>query len=322
MTQTKIKINQPHLNHGSSEAQLTEATTRIHNRFQGILVSMIESAAWGNWKLTKNPVEAHHPIYEEAGRFADLILKKRGAEIVALMEVKTKWRRYDDPSVPSDVLGGVLDDMGPKLVELQQAARAESALWIVAVGVYRAQPMSAASSWATDFDVIMAWGRGVGIDSIKSSYTWQGLNMLDTSMKDMLDPYQFWSVKTPITVNGSRPLLTPTSAQPMTQPRTAPTLWELPSAQGENDLKQIIQSSDFLGSEKAALMAALNWGDQMAPMSRVLPAMEHHGYQWRSVLKSITHLARQGLIEGHRPGGQSHRLRVNRDKLLEMIRKP
>lgn len=318
MTKNKIKINTPKLGQRASEELNRVKSVRVHNRFQGLLVSIIESANFANFRLTDHPVETYHPDFEQGGGFCDLVLRRRKTnDNVALLEVKTRRVPSSDKRSPMGVASDVLNSMGPRLLQLQEAAREEDALWVVAVGMYKPPILSAAQYWATDFSVVMIWGREVGHGSPHGHYYWSDLYSLDTSMNGFDNVEDFWSL-----IKSAPPRTITPPPPPPEVSITAQTLFSAPTSE-KDDLETIIKMSRLTGSCREALLGALHWPDE--------PCTLLHGYTLYKAAHNIKHgvksmaaqvpaLSRAGIIEGH--GGhkmRDHALSINRQKLIEYI---
>ena len=310
MTHHPLKINRPVLAPAWTEQDRKAATTRIHNRFQGLLISIIESARWGNFHETPNPLEAHHPQWPDPGKYVDLILAKRDAEVVAALEVKTRYVKLEDLAKPYGIMGQVLEGMGSRLLELQQAARSADALWIVALGIYRAPPQSTTLHHSQPFSVFMVWGRDVGgMQSPMGRGFWSSLGELDRAMAGMINPYDFWSV---VSLPKSKP-----QPKPATPPQPAPP----PKVDMTNgQLIELIKTSALTKAQKAVLNAVLDWPYEPATfISQVEPYLEE-GVGRTTVRYALRELAALGVVIGYTKRAHKLKLSINQAALVKLIK--
>lgn len=309
MTHHPLKINRPVLAPAWTEQDMKTATTRIHNRFQGLLISVIESARWGNFHETPHPLEAHHPQWPDPGKYCDLILAKRDAEVVAALEVKTRYVKLEDISKPYDIMGQVLEGMGSRLLELQQAAKSADALWVVALGIYRAPPQSTTIHHSQPFSVFMVWGRDTGgMQTPMGRGFWASLAELDRAMADMVNPYDFFSVV-------SLPKRKATPPQPAPPPQPSRPV-ELTSGQ----LIELIRTSALTKAEKAVLNAVLDWPyEPTSFISQIEPYLEE-GVGRTTVRYALRELSALGVINGYTKKAHKLKLSINQTELVKLIK--
>ena len=312
MTHHPLKINRPVLAPAWTEQDMKTATTRIHNRFQGLLISVIESARWGNFHETPHPLEAHHPQWPDPGKYCDLILAKRDAEVVAALEVKTRYVKVEDISKPYDIMGQVLEGMGSRLLELQQAAKSADALWVVALGIYRAPPQSTTIHHSQPFSVFMVWGRDTGgMQTPMGRGFWSSLGELDRAMSGMVNPYDFFSVvslpkHTKVTKHPSATLID--VSKPQTQ-RTE-----------DESLEDIIKLTPMSKHIRLTLLAVLNWPNDATSMISHLKPYAQQGASASYLRDTIGKLARKGVIDGFKPNHQRQLLSINHERLISYLR--
>lgn len=308
MTHHPLKINRPVLAPAWTEQDMKTATTRIHNRFQGLLISVIESARWGNFHETPHPLEAHHPQWPDPGKYCDLILAKRDAEVVAAVEVKTRYVKLEDISKPYDIMGQVLEGMGSRLLELQQAAQSADALWVVALGIYRAPPQSTTLHHAQPFSVFMVWGRDTGgMQTPMGRGFWSSLGELDRAMSGMVNPYDFFSVVSlPKKATPSQPAPPPQPSRPV----------ELTNGQ----LIELIRTSALTKAEKAVLNTVLDWPYEPTTfISQVEPYLEE-GVGRTTVRQALRELSAQGVVMGYTKRAHKLKLSINQAALVKLIK--
>ena len=325
MTNNRIRINTPKLGQRASEELNKVKSVRVHNRFQGLLVSIIESANFANFRLTDHPVEAYHPDFEQGGGFCDLVLRRRKTnDNVALLEVKTRRVPSSDKRSPMGVASDVLNSMGPRLLQLQEAAREEDALWVVAVGMYKPPILSAAQYWATDFSVVMIWGREVGHGSPHGHYYWSDLYALDTSMNGFERVEDFWSLIK------SAPPRPPRAAAPPPEPHVeldpsyvvSSTLFEDTSRTIDQNatLEEMVKAAPLGRRYRLALLAVINWPD--VPV-KTLPRCEPYaekGACAKYIRDAIPMLAKKGVIKGYRYKVGEQLLSIDREGLIKYLK--
>ena len=306
-----LKINRPVLAPAWTEQDMKTATTRIHNRFQGLLISIIESARWGNFHETPHPLEAHHPQWPDPGKYCDLILAKRDAEVVAALEVKTRYIKLEDVSKPYDVMGQVLEGMGSRLLELQQAAQSADALWVVALGIYRAPPQSTTLHHAQPFSVFMVWGRNVGgMHTPLGRGFWSSLAELDRAMSGMVNPYDFFSVVS-LPKKVSQP-------QPVTPPQPAPPP-QVDMTSGQ--LIELIRTSGLTKAQKVVLNCVLEWPYEPTTFIGQIEPWLEDGVGKTTVRCALRELAELGVIRGYTKRAHKLKLRINQAELIKLIEK-
>jgi len=295
-----------------TEQDRNRSTTRIHNRFQGLLISIIESARWGNFHETPHPLEAHHPQWPDPGQYCDIILAKRGAEVVAALEVKTRYVKVEDISKPYDIMGQTLENMGSRLLELQQAAKSADALWVVALGIYRAPPQSTTLHHSQPFSVFMVWGRDVGgMHTPMGRGYWSSLDELDRAMSDMVNPYDFFSV-----------VSMPRRSAPHPQPEPLPleaTSKQVASIE-EQSIEEIIDTAYISRSIKLALKAVIEWPETPTVMVYHLEQYAQKGAAATYLRDLIGKLAKRGVIDGFKPYHRKQLLSLNREKLISYLK--
>lgn len=320
MTHHPLKINRPSLNPPWTEKQMKSATTRIHNRFQGLLLSVIESAKWANWHEVEHPLEAHHPEWPEPGKYVDLILSRREADVVAALEVKTRYIKPSDKSTHYDIMSQVLEGMGERLIELQKAAKAAEALWIVALGIYRNPPQSATVQHLIPFEIVMMWGRDVGFMTPMGRGMWHSINHLDRAMADFIDPLQFWSVVSlPRRVLKPRPQ--PVETQPIEPSVVSSTLFEgvaMPIDQGAT-LEEMVKAVPLPKHIRLTLLAVIDWPNEPTSMIHHLTPYAQPGASAGYMRDTIARLSRRGIIDGFKAHSSKQSLTVNRDKLINYL---
>ena len=135
MTYAKLEINRPALTATWTKAQMEAAVVRIHQRFQGLFTSIIESADWANYRLVDHPLEAGRPSWPDPGEYCDLVLQHREGEAVAAVEIKTRHIKMRDERTVWMIADDVLDHMSSQLTKLQTIAHRSDALWLVVIGL-------------------------------------------------------------------------------------------------------------------------------------------------------------------------------------------
>ena len=181
MTQEALQIKRHSIMPRWDKSQMEAGAVRIHARFQALITSVLESADWANYRLTKDPLEVGRPAWPSPGKFCDLVIARRSGHVEGALEIKT---RSDAVGVsPIDKMHSTLDMMGTDLYELQRAAHQADALWVVALGIYRVPFQAMAISWDAEWsDIVLAWGRDVGRDSPMSMMRWGSFASLDNAM--------------------------------------------------------------------------------------------------------------------------------------------
>ena len=320
MTNNRLKIKTPRLGMKTADELNAIRCVRIHNRFQGLLISIIESANWANWRMTDKPIETYHPHFEQGGGFCDLVLCQRQTNHnKVLMEVKTKSVRSTQGITPFSVAADVMDKMGARLTQLQQAAHDEDALWVVTVGIYKTPTSQASLGWSTDFDVVMVWGRGVGQFSPHSRYHCASLYDLDSSMNSYLKVEDFWTL-----IDRAPPKL---SAPPIKEPPkptlTAGTLFDaaLPASPPvSSPVEEILEGATRLTkAERSAIRLASTWPNHTLDLKTACQRAQPLQVGWSAISHKVKELAVLGVIEGYAHRSRSHYLSVNMDKLIEFV---
>lgn len=275
---------------------------RIHQRFQGLLLSVIESADWANYRISADPIEAGRPAWPDPGKYCDLVLARRSGHVEVALEIKTRHAGVNEN--PTDLMHKVLDQMGTALLDLQRAAHEANALWCVALGIYRvnfqAMAISHASEWS---DVVLVWGRDIGRDSPMASMRWGSLDSLDASMCSYTEPSKFFEVcalpRKPAPVVEIKP----------TKPRSP-----------MDDLVELSSWVELLPSMRAAIKMLAEW-----PKGALLPVRTFaRGYITDDVgVYAIQHqvlnLVEAGVVTGYRKGKKSHALSLNVERLREYL---
>jgi hypothetical protein len=261
MKQKALKINRPSLTATWTAEQMDNAKVRIHQRFQGLVTSIIESADWGNFKLTPNPVEVGRPAFPDPGAYCDLYLSRRQAngvdnKVIAAMEIKTRSVSLTDRRPPYQIAESVLEKMSSNLIKLQTHAKSGGVLWIVCIGLYYSPFQTMAQEFNSDFEVVMYWGRDVGPGQPMGRARWSSLSLLDKSICDFTEPSQFWSL-----ASSHKP--SPPPAPPQLEPPTSSTLFPPSIRQGNEDVSFLIKKiTEPNSSDRACLMSALEWPNQ------------------------------------------------------------
>ena len=287
------------------------AAVRIHQRFQGQLISVIESADWANYRLSSDPLEVGRPAWPDPGKYCDLVLQRRSGHVEAALEVKT--RHASIGANPTDLLGSVLDHMGTALLDLQRAAHEADAAWVVALGLYRVNFQSMAISYDAPLsDIVLVWGRDIGRDSPMASMRWASLASLDASMCGYLNPAEFFRCcalprKAPPEISFKPP-------QPSQPPQ---------SSQPPSPLDELMELSAWVNmreSARAALRVAAEWpnGAVMAikPFARAYVTKEASEYAIQHQINSFVEL---GVIKGYRKGKRAHCLKIDFEALRSYL---
>lgn len=316
MTQNQLQINYPTLpDHQAprlpmTDAQIKSATIRVHQRFQGQLISILESSKMGNFRETKHPLEAGRPKWSSNlhghHSFIDLILQKRGAEVVALLEVKTKRYRPQEFLSPDHILETVLDRMGTKLTQLQEEAQRHGLLWVVAVGAYQHDLCYMAEHFSAPFGVIMAWGRGVGSGSPRASYSWETLDHFDRDLRGAEDPLAFWQIASPI------------QSPPQIERRlekAEPNLNHLHNLTTE----ELIQHEKLSLPYRVLLKAVLNWPSFPVPFRTEIRRYCEEGAGETTLRACFKELSALHILEGYKPRSQRLTLSINREALIRFL---
>lgn len=276
--------------------QMKAAAVRIHARFQGLLISVIESADWSNYRLTDNPLEAGRPSWPIPGEYCDLVLQRREGQVVAALEVKTRNIKTGDRRSSWDIMDSVLDDMGPQLTRLQAAAKHNDALWIVALGIHRTTFQHTAINHRAPFDIVMLWGRDIGRDSPTGRGYWHNLQDLDRQMCSFKDPSKFWDL-------ASLPRFKPA---PQVKPVT-------------HDLEELIRSSSLTDVTKGALLAVMTWPDKKLPMRTHLKEYATASASVYQLQHATLNLIEAKIIKGYTKGKRSHQLTIDERALVKML---
>ena len=329
MTNSRLKIKTPRLGMKTADELNAIRCVRIHNRFQGLLISIIESANWANWRMTDKPIETYHPHFEQGGGFCDLVLCQRQTNHnKVLMEVKTKSVRSTQGITPFGVAADVMDKMGARLTQLQQTAHDEDAIWVVAVGIYKTPTSQASLGWSIDFDVVMVWGRGVGQFSPQSRYHWASLYDLDSSMNSYLKVEDFWTLidrappklPAPPLKEPPRPTLTAGTPKPTL---TAGTLFDTAPSKAltsNSKIEKILEdSSGLTKAERAAIRLASTWPSHTLDIKTACERIQPLDVGWKAVSNKVKDLSALGVIEGYTYRSRRHYLSINMEKLIKFI---
>jgi len=256
MKPNSLKINRPSLTATWTAEQMDNAKVRIHQRFQGLITSIIESADWGNFKLTPNPLEVGRPAFPDPGAYCDLYLSRRQAsgvdnKVIAAMEIKTRSVSLTDRRPPFQIAESVLEKMSPNLIKLQNHARGGEVLWIVCIGLYYSPFQTMAKEFTSDFEVVMYWGRDVGPNQPMGRARWSSLSALDKSICGFMEPSQFWSLASSHRSSPPSPPLNPPTSSTIFPPR---------AHQSGEDISLLIKKiTKDDSSDRACLMSALEW---------------------------------------------------------------
>ena len=320
MKQRQLKINRPSLTATWTAEQMDNAKVRIHQRFQGLITSIIESADWGNFKLTPNPVEVGRPAFPEPGAYCDLYLSRRQSigmdnKVIAAMEIKTRSVSLTDRRSTWQIAEQVLEKMSPNLTKLQEHAKGGGVLWVVCVGLYHSPFQMMAKEFTSDFEVVMYWGRDVGQGQPMGRARWSSLSALDKAMCDFIEPSEFWSL-----ASSHKP--SPPPPPPALNPIAAATLFgstqSPPSSPAHQEaVNMIMDMTKGSLSTRAALMSVLNWPEE--------PARLADGVKDQCELLSVTDGAvRHRLLEfidlgiiSRQRFGRRWRYKMNIEKLKE-----
>jgi len=290
MTYGKLEINRPALTATWSKAQMEAAVVRIHQRFQGLFISIIESADWANYRLVDHPLEAGRPSWPDPGEYCDLVLQRREGEAVAAVEIKTRHIKVRDERSTWMIADDVLDHMGPKLAKLQNIAHQSDALWIVAIGLYRVPFQASAINFNTPFDLVLVWGRDIGRDSPMGRARFGSLGDFDRAVCDFKEPSRFFEVK-------GLPRSTPSAAPP---PQSV-----------THDLEALISKAPLHENCKLALLCILDWPDKLLSLRTYMRERATEDATEYSLQHWAIKMIEEGVIKGYRKGKRSHRLTID-----------
>lgn len=294
MPQNKLKINRPPLTATWTPEQMRAAVVRIHNRFAALLTSIIESADWANYRLTKRPIEVGRPAWPDPGEYCDLVLQRRNGPAEVALEVKTRHVKLGDYRSPGEILDSVLDHMSGSLTALQKLALSSDALWCVALGLYRVPFQSAAIHYDTPFEVIMIWGRDVGRDVPMGRARWLSLAELDRAMCSATDIGQFFEL-----ASTHRP-----KGIPVEQPR---------------DIEELIAHSNITRKRKQALLAVHKWPDESMALRTYLRNFATDNCSEYALKHYCMHYIDLGIIKGYVKGTTRHKLSLDEQKLIAYL---
>ena len=275
---------------------------RIHQRFQGMLLSVIESADWANYRISSDPVEAGRPAWPDPGKYCDLVLARRSGHVEVALEIKTRHAGVNEN--PTDVMHKVLDQMGTALFDLQRAAHEADALWCVAVGIYRVNFQSMAISYAAEWsDVVLVWGRDIGRDSPMGSMRWGSLDSLDASMCSYTEPRKFFDV----------------CALPR---KPAPSV-EIKPAKPRSMIDDLVELSswvDLIPSMKAAIKMLAEWpAGARLPLRTLARNYTSDEVSEYAIQHQVVNLIDAGVVRGYRKGKKSHALSLDLDRLRDYL---
>jgi hypothetical protein len=290
MTYGKLEINRPALTATWSKAQMEAAVVRIHQRFQGLFISIIESADWANYRLVDHPLEAGRPSWPDPGEYCDLVLQRREGEAVAAVEIKTRHIKVRDERSTWMIADDVLDHMGPKLAKLQNIAHQSDALWIVAIGLYRVPFQASAINFNTPFDLVLVWGRDIGRDSPMGRARFGSLGDFDRAVCDFKEPSRFFEVK-------GLPRSTPSAAPP---PQSV-----------THDLEALISKAPLHENCKLALLCILDWPDKLLSLRTYMRERATEDATEYSLQHWAIKMIEEGVVKGYRKGKRSHRLTID-----------
>lgn len=293
MAQAKLKINRPHLHETWTPEQMRAAVVRIHNRFQGLVQSVIESADFANYRITKQPLELGRPAWPDPAEYCDLVLARRSGASVAAIEVKTRHVKYGEQRQSGEILESVLDHMGSKLHQLQRLAYEHDALWVVILGLYRVPFQAAAINYRTEFEVVMIWGRDVGRDSPMSRASFPSLDMFDRAICSCVDPVDFWSL-------ASLPRL------------------PLPN-RDTTELEELVAHSKLKQKAKRALLAIIQWPEESMPLRTYLREFSSEDCSEYALKHYVLNFIDAGVVVGYKKGKRAHRLAIDEQRLLAYL---
>lgn len=292
MAQNRLNIQRPELRNTWTPEQMRAGAVRIHNRFQCLLASVIESADWANYRRADSPLELGRPSWPDPGEHCDLILQRRHGHAEAAIEVKTRHVKTGDRRSPGEILDSVLDHMGPKLTSLQKLAYEGEALWVVALGLYNVPFQSAAVNYATPFQIVMIWGRDVGRDSPMSRAYFPSLVALDHAMCKSQTIDSFFTVQAH---------------------RSRRSVDETP------DIEELIARSHVSRKLKRTLLALRNWPDLKMPLRTFLKDYVTEDLSIYAMRHYVLDLVDAGVVTGYRKGTRAHLLRIDEPKLIAYL---
>lgn len=292
MTENKLQINRPEISSQWTPEQVRAAAVRVHNRFAGLVASVIESADWANYRLSSRPIEVGRPAWPDPGEYCDLVLQRRNGPAEVALEIKTRYVKGSDHRPSWQILDSVLDHMGAHLNRLQRLAHESEALWCVALGLYHVPFMTAARHYETSFEILLVWGRDIGRDSPMSRARFGSLAELDRALCSCMQIDQFFTLQS---------LPRSKSAAPE-QPR---------------DIEELIAHSGLTRKRKLALLAVHAWPSHERQALRTYLrnfateqcseyALKHYVMQYIDL----------GIITGYERGSMSHALQIDEPKLI------
>jgi len=288
---SRLQIQRPDMLNTWTPEQMRAGAVRIHNRFQCLLSSVIESADWANYRRAEFPLELGRPQWPDPGEYCDLILARRHGHAEAAIEIKTRQVKIGDRRSPGEILDSVLDHMGPRLTSLQRLAHQGGALWIVALGLYRVPFQAAAVNYTTPFEIVLIWGRDVGRDSPMSRAHFRSLAALDCAMCKCLTLDQFFTV----------------------------TSLRRPPADEAQDIEELIARSKLNRKAKLALLAVRNWPEVKMPLRTFLKDYESEEVSMYALRHYVMELIDAGVIKGYQKGTRLHRLRIDEPALIAYL---
>jgi hypothetical protein len=199
--------------------------------------------------------------------------------------------------------------MGSRLLELQQAARSADALWVVALGIYRAPPQSTTLHHSQPFSVFMVWGRDVGgMHTPMGRGYWSSLGELDRAMSDMVNPYDFFSVVSlPKKVSQAQPVTPPQPASPPQVDMTSGQLIEL------------IRTSGLTKAQKVVINCVLEWPYEPTTFVSQVNSWLEEGVGMTKARSALRELTELGVIRGYTKRAHKLKLRINQAELVKLI---
>ena len=292
MTQNKLEINRPSMVSTWTPEQMRAAVVRIHNRFQGLILSVIESADWANYRLADYPIEVGRPAWPEPGKYCDLVLQRRHSAASMALEIKTRHIKVGDTRSDGEIADAVLDHMSSDLTKLQRLAQENEALWMVMIGLYSVPFQAAAINYSTPFRIVAVWGRDVGRDSPMGRARWSSLEELDRSICSAVDPVDFFTLSS--------------------LPRKA-------QVKAEVSIEQVIAQSNLARKMKRTLIAVLNWPPEPLPLKTYLRSQASADCSIYAMRHHTMTLISEGVIKGYRKGERGHILTIDEPRLLEYL---
>ncbi len=292
MTQNKLEINRPSMVSTWTPEQMRAAVVRIHNRFQGLVLSIIESADWANYRLAEYPIEVGRPAWPEPGKYCDLVLQRRHSAASMALEIKTRHLKPADTRSDGEIADAVLDHMSSDLTKLQRLAQENDALWMVMIGLYSVPFQAAAINYSTPFRIVAVWGRDVGRDSPMGRARWSSLEELDRAICSAVDPVDFF---------------------------TLAHLPRRPQPKVETSIEELIARSQLPHKMQRALLAVLQWPAQPTALRTFLRSFASEDCSEYAMRHYVLTLVELGIVRGYRKGERAHRLTIDEPRLLEYL---